>query len=75
MSPELAAILAANRSHEAAEARRRWRLHRLFLACTTVIVDTFPYLPELLTGQARWLGRDAIQVGRNVIGVDGVVRA
>lgn len=71
MSPELQAIVEKAR----AEARERLSGYRGWLRVTTALVTSFPYLPDLLTGEARWLGRDAIQVGKNVIGVDGVVRA
>lgn len=75
MSPELQSIMESHQQQRAKEASHRLHLCRLFTVCTTALCGAFPYLPALLTGDARWLGRDAVRIGQNIIGVDGVVRA
>lgn len=75
MSPELQAIVTKHREQEREKARVNIRALRIGSLTTTAIAGELPYLPDLVTGVARWLGRDAFQVGKNVIGLDGAVRA
>lgn len=73
MSPELQSILSAHRPQAGASAIAAG--HRAWLRVTTALAESFPYLPDLLSGEVKWLGFGSIRVGQNIIGVDGVVRA